>query len=290
MDVAERSAIPSRAGCGFYGELVKMNPRSIGVGQYKHDVNQKQLAATLDGVVESCVNRVGVDLNTASPALLAYVAGINKAVAASIVAYREENGSFKSREELKKVPKLGPAAFKQCAGFRIPDAENFRPQRSPSESYTTAKKLMEMLGIAASDLGKKDFSLPQHNIKELAAALQVGEPTLRDILAEFVKPGRDPRDDLPQPVFKKGILELEDLKEGMELQGVVRNVVDFGAFVDIGVHADGLIHISELSTSYVKHPLDIVKVGDIVKVKVLSVDLQKKRISLSLKRTQQALQ
>ena len=289
LDVAERSAISiARRLQDSMAELVKIDPRSIGVGQYQHDVNQKQLAATLDGVVESCVNRVGVDLNTASPALLAYVAGINKAVAASIVAYREENGSFKSREELKKVPKLGPAAFKQCAGFlRIPDAENFLDRSAVHpESYTTAKKLMEMLGIAASDLGKKDFSLPQHNIKELAAALQVGEPTLRDILAEFVKPGRDPRDDLPQPVFKKGILELEDLKEGMELQGVVRNVVDFGAFVDIGVHADGLIHISELSTSYVKHPLDKVKVGDIVKVKVLSVDLQKKRISLSLKRAQ----
>ena len=293
LDVAERSAISiARRLQDSMAELVKIDPRSIGVGQYQHDVNQKQLASALDGVVESCVNQVGVDLNTASPALLAYVAGINKTVAANIVAYREENGSFKSRAELKKVPKLGPAVFKQCAGFlRIPDAENYLDRSAVHpESYTTAQKLMEMLGIGADDLGKKDFSLPQHNIKELAAALQVGEPTLRDILEEFVKPGRDPRDDLPQPVFKKGILQLEDLKEGMELQGIIRNVVDFGAFVDIGVHEDGLIHISELSTSYVKHPLDIVKVGDIVKVKVLSVDLQKKRISLSLKRTQQALQ
>jgi uncharacterized protein len=293
LDVAERSAISiARRLQDSMAELVKIDPRSVGVGQYQHDVNQKQLASTLDGVVESCVNQVGVDLNTASPALLAYVAGINKTVAANIVAYREENGSFKNRAELKKVPKLGPAAFKQCAGFlRILGAENYLDRSAVHpESYATAQKLMEILGFGADDLEKKDFSLPQHNIKELVAALQVGEPTLRDILAEFVKPGRDPRDDLPQPVFKKGILELEDLKEGMELQGIIRNVVDFGAFVDIGVHEDGLIHISELSTSYVKHPLDIVKVGDIVKVKVLSVDLQKKRISLSLKRTQQALQ
>ncbi len=288
LDVAERSAISiARRLQDSMAELVKIDPRSIGVGQYQHDVNQKQLATTLDGVVESSVNQVGVDLNTASPALLAYVAGINKTVAANIVACREENGSFKSRKELKKVPKLGPAAFKQSAGFlRIPDAENFLDRSAVHpESYATAQKLMETLGIAADDLGKKDFPL-QHNIKELAAALQVGEPTLKDILAEFAKPGRDPRDDLPQPVFKKGILQLEDLKEGMELQGIIRNVVDFGAFVDIGVHEDGLVHISELSTAYVKHPLDIVKVGDVVKVKVLSVDLQKKRISLSIKRTQ----
>ncbi len=267
-------------------ELVKIDPKSIGVGLYQHDVNQKKLATTLDGVVESCVNQVGVDLNTASPALLAYVAGINKTVAANIVSHREKEGSFKSRAALKKVAKLGPVTFQQCAGFlRIPGAENYLDRSAVHpESYSTAQKLMEITGIAPADLGKVDLHLPPPRIKELAAKLEVGEPTLKDILAEFVKPGRDPRDDLPQPVFKKGILHLEDLTEGMELEGIIRNVVDFGAFVDIGVHEDGLIHISELSNSYVRHPLDVVKVGDIVKVRVISVDLQKKRISLSLKK------
>lgn len=287
LDVAERSAISiARRLQDSMAELVKIDPRSIGIGQYQHDVNQKKLATTLDGVVESCVNQVGVDLNTASPALLAYVAGINKTVATNIVAYREKEGSFQSRAELKKVPRLGSATFQQCAGFlRIPDAENYLDRSAVHpESYATAKKLMALTGITPADLGKKDLHLPPSRIKELAAELQVGEPTLKDILVEFVKPGRDPRDDLPQPVFKKGILHLEDLTEGMELQGIIRNVVDFGAFVDIGVHEDGLIHISELSTSYVRHPLDVVKVGDIVKVRVISVAPQKKRISLSLKR------
>ncbi len=289
LDVAERSAISiARRLQDSLSELVKIDPRSIGIGQYQHDVNQNKLAAALDGVVESSVNRVGVDLNTASPALLAYVAGINKTVAANIVAYREKEGSFQSRAALKKVPRLGPATFQQCAGFlRIPAAKNYLDRSAVHpESYATAQKLMALTGIGPADLGKKDpdLHLSPARIKELAAELQVGEPTLKDILDEFIKPGRDPRDDLPPPVFKKEILHLEDLKEGMELQGVVRNVVDFGAFVDLGVHEDGLIHISELSTAYIRHPLEVVKVGDIVKVRVLTVDLQKKRISLSLKR------
>jgi uncharacterized protein len=287
LDVAERSAVSlARRLQDSLAELVKIDPRSIGIGQYQHDVNQKKLAMTLDGVVESCVNRVGVDLNTASPALLGYVAGINKTVATNIVAYREMEGSFQSRTELKKVPKLGPATFQQCAGFlRIPDAENYLDRSAVHpESYATAQKLMDLTGLIPVDLGKKDLQIPQSGLQELAAELQVGEPTLKDILSEFVKPGRDPREDLPQPIFKKGILHLEDLEEGMELQGVIRNVVDFGAFVDIGVHEDGLVHVSELSTSYVRHPLDLVKVGDIVKVMVISVDAQKKRIGLSLKR------
>ncbi len=285
LDVSERSAISlARRVQDAMAELVKIDPRSIGVGQYQHDVNQKKLTAVLAGSVESCVNQVGVDLNTASPALLEHVAGINKTVAGNIVAYRENNGPFNSRKELTKVPKLGPAAFKQCAGFlRIPTAENYLDRSAVHpESYETAKKVMTMIGIAPEELGQEK-TIPQVPIGELAETLQVGEPTLRDILEEFKKPGRDPRDDLPQPVFKKGILNIEDLKENMEIQGVVRNVVDFGAFVDIGVHADGLVHISELSNRFVKHPLDVVKVGDIVNVRVLSVDTQKKRIALSMK-------
>ncbi len=286
LDVAERSAVSlARRLQDSLAELVKIDPRSIGVGQYQHDVNQKKLATTLDGVVESCVNQVGVDLNTASPALLAYVAGINKTVAANIVAYRDREGPFQSRAGLKKVPKLGPATFQQCAGFlRIPTAENYLDRSAVHpESYATAQKLMAIAGITPAELGKKKFHIEPTKLKEFAVALQVGEPTLKDILLEFEKPGRDPREELPRPVFKKGILHLEDLEKGMELQGVIRNVVDFGAFVDIGVHQDGLIHISELSDSYVQHPLDVVKVGDIVNVRVIAVDLQKKHISLSLK-------
>jgi len=286
LDVAERSAVSlARRVQDAMAELVKIDPRSIGVGQYQHDVNQKKLTEALDGVVEACVNEVGVDLNTASPALLEHVAGINKTVAVNILAYREKNGPFTSRNVLKKVPKLGPAAFKQCAGFlRIPDAKNYLDRSAVHpESYDTAQKLIDMLGISPEDLGKTD-AIPPVDVREPAAILQVGEPTLKDILEEFKKPGRDPRDDLPRPVFKQGVLQLEDLREGMELQGVVRNVVDFGAFVDIGVHEDGLIHISELSDRFVKHPLDVVKVGDIVNVRVLSVNMEKKRISLSLRK------
>ncbi|MDO9534734.1 MAG: Tex family protein [Bacillota bacterium] len=285
LDVAERSAVSiARRVQDPLAELVKIDPRSIGVGQYQHDVNQKTLAETLSGVVESCVNQVGVNLNTSSPALLERVAGINKTVANNIAAYRRENGSFKSRKELKKVPKLGPTAFKQCAGFlRIPEAEHYFDRSAVHpESYDTAEKIMAAVGITPDKLGRPD-AIPPVDIKELAAVLQVGELTLVDILDEFKKPGRDPREDLPKPVFKKGILNLEDLKEGMELQGIVRNVVDFGAFIDVGVHQDGLAHISELSDRYVKHPLDVVRVGDVVNARVLAVDAKKKRISLSLK-------
>ena len=285
LDVSERSAVSlARRVQDAMAELVKIDPRSIGVGQYQHDVNQKKLTVVLEGVVESCVNQVGVDLNTASPALLEHVAGINKTVAVNIVSYRENNGPFNSRKELKKVPKLGPAAFKQSAGFlRIPTAENYLDRTAVHpESYDTAEKLMHLIGIGPEELGQGG-TIPQVNIGELAEALKVGEPTLRDILEEFKKPARDPRDDLPQPVFKKGIMNMEDLKDNMEIQGVVRNVVDFGAFVDIGVHVDGLVHISQLSNRFIKHPLDVVKVGDIVNVRVLSVDTGKKRISLSMK-------
>jgi len=286
LDVAERSAVSiARRVQDPMAELVKIDPRSIGVGQYQHDVDQKKLAETLDGVIESCVNQVGVNLNTASAALLGRVAGINKTVAANIVAYREENGVFKSRGELKKVPKLGPSTFKQCAGFlRLPEAQNYFDRTAVHpESYETAEKIMAVMGIRPHQLGRTE-EIPSVDIKKLAAELQAGEPTLRDIIDEFRKPGRDPRDDLPKPVFKKGILDMGDLKDGMELQGIVRNVVDFGVFVDIGVHQDGLIHISQLSDRYVKHPLDVVKVGDVVSVRVLSVDAGRKRISLSMKK------
>ncbi len=283
LDVAERSAVSiARRVQDSLAELVKIDPRSIGVGQYQHDVNQKRLEEVLSGVVEDCVNQVGVDLTTASAPLLERVAGVNKTIAANIVAFREEHGVFKSRNDLKKVAKLGPAAFKQCAGFlRIPDAENYLDRSAVHpESYNVAEKLIEMMQISYGDLGNS-WSIPAINIKDAAMKLGVGEPTLQDIVEEFKKPGRDPREDVPKPVFKKGVLHLEDLKAGMELTGVVRNVVDFGAFVDIGVHQDGLVHISQLANKYVKHPLDVVKLGDIINVKVLSVDIQKKRISLT---------
>lgn len=286
LDVAERSAVSlARRVQDAMAELVKIDPRSIGVGEYQHDVNQKKLAEALAGVVESCVNEVGVDLNTASPALLEHVAGINRTVAANILAYREANGPFNDRSDLHKVPKLGPGTFKQCAGFlRIPDAKNYLDRSAVHpESYETAQKLMNLLAISPEELGRAE-AIPGADISELAALLKVGEPTIKDILEEFKKPGRDPRDDLPRPIFKKEVLSLEDLKEGMKLQGVVRNVVDFGAFVDIGVHEDGLVHISEMSDRFVKHPLDVVKPGDIVSVRVISVSLEKKRISLSLKK------
>ncbi|MCW3490990.1 Tex family protein [Dethiobacter alkaliphilus] len=283
LDVAERSAISiARRVQDPLAELVKIDPRSIGVGQYQHDVNQKRLEEVLGGVVEDTVNQVGVDLTTASAPLLGRVAGINKTIAANIVAYREEHGTFKTKKELLKVAKLGPAAFKQSAGFlRIPDADNYLDRSAVHpESYQVAQKLIDIMEIDHSDLGKPQ-AIPQINIKETAAALEVGEPTLQDIVEEFKKPGRDPREDVPKPVFKKGVLHLEDLQEGMELTGVVRNVVDFGAFVDIGVHQDGLIHISQLSNKFVKHPLEVVQVGDVVEVKVISLDVKKKRIGLT---------
>ncbi|MBS4032374.1 MAG: RNA-binding transcriptional accessory protein [Clostridiales bacterium] len=283
LDVAERSAVSiSRRVQDPLAELVKIDPRSIGVGQYQHDVNQKRLEEVLTGVVEDCVNQVGVDLTTASAPLLERVAGVNKTIAANIVAFREEHGAFTSRTDLKKVAKLGPASFKQCAGFlRIPNAENYLDRSAVHpESYKVAEKLIRLMKISYTDLGNPQ-AIPAVNIKETALELGVGEPTLHDIVEEFKKPGRDPREDVPKPIFKKGVLHLKDLKAGMELTGVVRNVVDFGAFVDIGVHQDGLVHISQLAEKFVKHPLDVVQVGDVVNVTVLSVDVHKKRIALT---------
>ncbi|MCR3921232.1 MAG: RNA-binding transcriptional accessory protein [Firmicutes bacterium] len=285
LDVAERSAVSiARRVQDTLAELVKIEPRSIGIGQYQHDVNQKRLLEVLDGVVEDAVNQVGVDLTTASAALLERVAGVNKAIATNIVSYREEHGIFKTRSDLKKVPKLGPASYKQCAGFlRLPDADNYLDRSAVHpESYDVAKQLLARMELSQADLGNPQ-AIPDIDIKETARQLTVGELTLRDIVAEFKKPGRDPREDAPQPIFKKGVLHLEDLHEGMTLTGVVRNVVDFGAFVDIGVHQDGLVHISQLSDQFVRHPLDVVKVGDVVEVRVLAVDTQKKRISLTCK-------
>lgn len=283
LDVAERSAISiARRVQDALAELVKIDPKAIGVGQYQHDVNQKRLQESLEGVVENCVNQVGVDLTTASAPLLERVAGINKTIAANIVAYREKKGTFKSRAELKKIAKLGPVSFRQCAGFlRIPGAKNYLDRSAVHpESYAVAEKLIELLAISPADLGNSQ-AIPEINLQAAAVKLNIGIPTLRDILSEFKKPGRDPREDAPKPVFKKGVLQLEDLQEGMELAGVVRNVVDFGAFVDIGVHQDGLIHISQLSDRFVRHPLDVVQVGDVLQVRVLAVDLKKRRIELT---------
>jgi uncharacterized protein len=283
LDAAERSAVSiARRVQDPLAELVKVEPRSLGVGQYQHDVNQKRLQEVLDWVVEDCVNRVGVDLNTASAPLLERVAGINKTIAANIVGYREEHGKFKARADLKKVPKLGPASFKQCAGFlRIPDAANYLDRSAVHpESYQAAGELIKIMRIKPPDLGNP-AAIPAVSVGETARQLGIGEPTLRDMLEEFKKPGRDPREDVPKPVFRQGVLHLEDLREGMELTGIVRNVVDFGAFVDIGVHQDGLIHISRLSGKFVRHPLECVQLGDVVQVRVLSVDVGKKRIALS---------
>ena len=265
-------------------ELVKIEPKAIGVGQYQHDMPQKRLEAALDGVVEDCVNSVGADLNTASPALLRHISGLSAAVCKNIVAFREENGSFDSRAQLKKVPKLGPKAFEQCAGFlRVPGSkEPLDNTAVHPESYKAAKALLKHLNAAPGDpaLEKKAKAA---DLKSLAQELQVGEPTLRDILKELSKPGRDPRDELPPPLLREDILDMKDLKEGMTLQGTVRNVIDFGAFVDIGVHQDGLVHVSQISDKFIKHPSEALKVGDVVTVKVLGVDLQKKRISLTMK-------
>lgn len=269
-------------------ELVKIDPKSIGVGQYQHDVNQKRLALTLQGVVEDVVNSVGVDLNTASPALLRYVAGISASVAKNIVAYRDENGPFKSRAALRKVPRLGPAAFTQCAGFlRVPHASNLLDNTSVHpESYELAGQLLETLGVAAEDPAKGAVVLQEQDLVELAAKLQAGLPTLRDIYQSLRRPGRDPREDLPGPIFRRDVLKMEELQEGMVLPGVVRNVVDFGAFVDIGVKQDGLVHISEISERYIKHPSEALHVGQQVSARVISLDLNRKRIGLSLKGVQ----
>ena len=272
-------------------ELVKIDPKAIGVGQYQHDVDQKNLSDSLTGVVEDAVNKVGVDLNTATPSLLSYVSGINKTIAKNIVAYRNENGKFKNRKQLLKVSKLGNAAFEQCAGFvRIFDGDN--PLEITSvhpESYEIAEKLLEKIGFSKNDLLNKEKlseikeKLSSINIKKLSEELNVGSLTLEDIIKELSKPGRDPREDMPKPILRNDVLKLEDLKEGMVLNGTVRNVIDFGAFIDIGVKHDGLVHISELSDKYVKNPRDIVSVGDIVKVKVLSIDLEKQKVALTMK-------
>ena len=288
FDVGQRSAASiARRLQDPLAELVKIDPKSIGVGQYQHDMNQKKLSEALSAVVEDCVNNVGVDLNTASASLLEYISGISKPIAKNIVAYREENGRFTSRKQLLKVAKLGPKAFEQCAGFmRISDGANPLDATSVHpESYPAAEGLLKMVGLALEDIqgGVVGLSLLAKDRKGLAAKLDVGELTLEDIVKELEKPGRDPREEMPKPVLRTDVLEMKDLTEGMILKGTVRNVIDFGAFVDIGVHQDGLVHISKLTDKkFVKHPLEVVSVGDVVEVKVLSVDLQKKRIQLSM--------
>ena len=288
FDVGQRSAASiARRVQDPLAELVKIDPKSIGVGQYQHDMNQKKLGEALDGVVEDSVNRVGVDLNTASVPLMEHISGISKTIAKNIVAYREKNGRFTNRKELLKVSKLGPKAFEQCAGFmRISGGDN--PLDATSihpESYEAAGKLLKELGYSsdwAAENGVKALYVKDY--KKMAQKVGIGEPTLRDIVQELCKPGRDPRDEMPKPVLRTDVLDMKDLKEGMILKGTVRNVIDFGAFVDIGVHQDGLVHVSQMSNKkFVKHPLEVVSVGDIVEVKVIGVDLQKKRISLSMK-------
>ena len=288
-DVSLRSAVSiARRMQDPLAELVKIDPKAIGVGQYQHDLKESQLEEALDGVVEGCVNSVGVELSTASPSLLSHVAGIGPALARNIVAYREENG-ISSRAQLKKVPKLGPKAFEQCAGFlRVRDSKNALDATAVHpESYEAAKALLEKLGYQLSDI--KAGKLPDLNVrmeeigvKKLAEELNVGEPTLKDIARELQKPGRDPRDDLPKPVLRTDVLAIEDLAPGMELMGTVRNVIDFGAFVDIGVHQDGLVHISRMANRFIKHPAEVVKVGDVIKVWVVEVDAKKKRIALTM--------
>ena len=290
FDVGQRSAASiARRLQDPLAELVKIDPKSIGVGQYQHDMNQKKLNESLTAVVEDCVNKVGVDLNTASASLLEYISGISKTLAKNIVAYREANGRFHDRRELLKVSKLGPKAFEQCAGFmRITGGKN--PLDSTSvhpESYDAAEKLIERLGYTEEDIAKgglKGIAKKVHNPKKLAEELGIGEITLEDILKELEKPARDPRDEMPKPILRSDVLEMKDLKPGMILKGTVRNVIDFGVFVDIGVHQDGLVHISQLTDKkFVKHPLEVVSVGDVVEVKVMSVDLDKKRIQLTMK-------
>ena len=291
LDLTLRSAVSiARRLQDPLAELVKIEPKSIGVGQYQHDMPQKKLGETLDGVVEDCVNSVGADLNTASPALLLRVSGLNATVCKNIVAYREENGAFSSRQELKKVPKLGPKAFEQCAGFlRVPESKNPLDNTGVHpESYKSAKELLTMLDYSDKEIKSGSFADLQLRVKNagtkaLAEKLGIGLPTLDDIVKELSKPGRDPRDELPAPMLRSDILDIKDLKDGMELKGTVRNVIDFGAFVDIGVHQDGLVHISQICDKYIKHPSEVLKVGDIVRVKVLSVDADKNRISLTMK-------
>ena len=291
LDLTLRSAVSiARRLQDPLAELVKIDPQSIGVGQYQHDMPAKQLSAALDGVVEDCVNSVGADLNTASPSLLAHIAGINKRVSENIVGYREKNGIFKSRAELKKVDKLGPKAFEQCAGFlRVPESDDPLDNTGVHpESYSAAKKLLGMCGYSSEDIKKGSLSgladkVKAMGVEKTAGELGIGVPTLNDIVKELMKPGRDPRDELPPPILRTDVMDIKDLKEGMEMKGTVRNVIDFGAFVDIGVHQDGLVHISQISKTRIKHPSDVLSVGDIVTVKILSVDEKKGRISLTMK-------
>ncbi len=292
LDVTVRGAISiGRRLQDPLAELVKIDPKAIGVGQYQHDVTQKKLDESLAGIVEDCVNNVGVDLNIATPSLLSYISGINASIAKNIVDYREENGKFKSRKELLKVKRLGQKAYEQCAGFlRVMESKEALDNTSVHpESYKVAKELIKTLGYTEEDLknGKLvdiDERVKAKGISNLSKELEVGEPTLNDIIKEIKKPGRDPREELPKPIFKSGVIEMKDLKPGMILMGTVRNVSDFGAFVDIGVHQDGLVHKSQMADRFVKHPLDIVKVGDVVEVRILDVDLKRKRISLSMKK------
>lgn len=289
FDVGQRSAASmARRLQDPLAELVKIDPKSIGVGQYQHDMNQKKLSEALGGVVEDCVNRVGVDLNTASASLLEYISGISKVIAKNIVTYREENGSFTSRSQLLKVAKLGPKAYEQCAGFmRITGGKNpLDATGVHPESYAATKELLAKLGYTLEDVSDRSvvgISKKISDYKKLASELEIGELTLRDIVKELEKPARDPREDMPKPILRSDVLEMKDLTPGMVLKGTVRNVIDFGAFVDIGVHQDGLVHISQISDRYIKHPLEAVSVGDIVDVKVLSVDLKKQRIQLTMK-------
>lgn len=290
-DVSLRSAVSiARRLQDPLAELVKIDPKAIGVGQYQHDMPQKQLAASLDGVVEDCVNSVGVDLNTASPSLLSKVAGINAGVSKNIVAYREENGAFTSRAQIKKVPKLGAKAFEQCAGFlRIPESKNpLDATAVHPESYKAAELLLTLCGytlkdVAAGNIGQLRERVDSIGIEEAAKRLEIGVPTLEDIIKELLRPGRDPRDELPKPLLRSDIMDMKDLKPGMELKGTVRNVIDFGAFIDIGVHQDGLVHISRITDRFIKHPSEVLTVGDIVTVWVLDVDTKRGRISLTMK-------
>ena len=289
FDVGQRSAASiARRLQDPLAELVKIDPKSIGVGQYQHDMNQKKLSGALEGVVEDCVNRVGVDLNTASAPLLEYISGISATVAKNIVAYREQNGQFTDRTQLVKVSKLGPKAYEQCSGFlRITGGKNPLDASSVHpESYESAKKLLELLGYSMEDLKEqklKGISAKVKDKKKLAEQLDIGALTLDDILKELEKPARDPREDMPKPILRTDVLEMKDLTPGMILKGTVRNVIDFGAFVDIGVHQDGLVHISQICDRFIKHPLEAVSVGDVVDVQVMSVDLKKKRIALTMK-------
>ena len=287
FDVAQRSAVSiARRIQDPLAELVKIEPKAIGVGQYQHDMNQKRLSETLGGVVEDCVNKVGVDLNTASASLLEYISGISKTIAKNIVSYREENGRFDNRKQLLKVAKLGPKAYEQCAGFlRISGGDNPLDNTSVHpESYKVAQSLLTSLGFSLDDIGNlKGLSKKAGSTDKLAAEFGIGEITLNDIFEELEKPSRDPREDMPKPILRTDVLEMKDLKEGMILKGTVRNVIDFGVFVDIGIHQDGLVHISQITDKYIKHPLDVLSIGDIVEVKIISIDIPRKRIGLTMR-------